>query len=593
MLNRGDILSVLENLKKAASRKDLAQILGYKLNRLTYIVYKIPPDQKYNKFSIPKSGGGERRICAPVDSLKTLQRQLADVLYECRVEIDRDNDRRPLSHGFRRDLSIITNARQHKRRRYVLNLDLQDFFPTFNFGRVRGFFLRNNSFKLNDKVATLIAQIACFENGLPQGSPCSPIIADLIAHLLDVRLAQLAKRHGLTYSRYADDLTFSTSQRIFPPSIAAPIIADSPEWALGNALSKAIQSAGFIVNPAKTRMQFRTSRQLVTGLTVNAKVNIRPEYYGWARAMCHRLFETGEYHRPVGAKSVQSQPNGQAAKIEPIESLGPIEGILSHIHHVKDAADVRDEQEKKKKENATAARKFYARFLKYRYFVRLERPLIVCEGKTDSIYLKHAIRRLADSHPKLGSGEGTTFTSAVAFFNYTNQAHRILDLNGGTGDLLYFFIKSSKKGYKHDIQSFKHRPLKHPVIVLIDNDSGAEKIFSTVSKNYSIKIDLKSSAPFFHVTDNLYLAKTPEQGPDGVSCIENFFDASLLKTELEGKKFNPDDKINTDSEYGKLLFAKQVVQPKAATIDFTGFAPLLERIVAVIDDYAPPTAATA
>ena len=182
MLNRGDILSVLENLKKAASRKDLAQILGYKLNRLTYIVYKIPPDQKYKKFSIPKHGGGKRPICAPVDSLKTLQRRLANVLYECRVEIDRDSGRRPLSHGFRRKLSIITNAQRHKRCRYVLNLDLQDFFPTFNFGRVRGFFLRNNSFKLNDKVATLIAQIACFENGLPQGSPCSPIIADLCAY---------------------------------------------------------------------------------------------------------------------------------------------------------------------------------------------------------------------------------------------------------------------------------------------------------------------------------------------------------------------------------------------------------------------------
>ena len=404
MLNRGDILSVLENLKNAASRKDLAQILGYKLNRLTYIVYKIPPDQKYKKFSIPKHGGGERQICAPVDSLKTLQRHLADVLYECRVEIDRDNDRRPLSHGFRRDLSIITNAQRHKRRRYVLTLDLQDFFPTFNFGRVRGFFLRNNSFKLNNEVATLIAQIACFENGLPQGSPCSPIIADLIAHILDVRLAQLAKRHGLTYSRYADDLTFSTSEQSFPSSIAAPVTSGSPEWTLGNDLTKAIKRAGFSVNPAKTRVQFRMSRQLVTGLTVNAKVNIRPEYYRWARAMCHRLFETGVYHRPVGAKSGQSQPNCQAAKIEPIESLSPLEGILSHIHHVKDTVDDRDEQEKK--ENATAARKLYARFLKYRYFVRLERPLIVCEGKTDSIYLKHAIRRLSDCHPKLGSWEG-------------------------------------------------------------------------------------------------------------------------------------------------------------------------------------------
>ena len=338
-------------------------------------------------------------------------------------------------------------------------------------------------------------------------------------------------------------------------------------------------------------MQFRTSRQLVTGLTVNAKVNIRPEYYRRARAMCHRLFETGEYHRPVGAKSVQSQPNGQAAKIEPIKALSPLEGILSHIHHVKDTVDDRDKKEKK--ENATAARKLYARFLKYRYFVRLERPLIVCEGKTDNIYLKHAIRRLTDFHPKLGSEEGTTFTSAVAFFKYTytNQAHRILDLNGGTGDLLYFFIKK----YEHDIQSFKHRPLKHPVIVLIDNDSGAKGIFAAVSnsKNYSIKINHKSSAPFFHVTDNLYLVKTPGKGSDGVSCIEDFFDSSLLQKELEGKKFNPADKINTDSEYGKWPFATQVVQPNAAAIDFTGFAPLLERIAAVIDNYKQRIAATA
>ena len=580
-------MSSLESLKNATSRKDLARILGYKLNTLTYLVYKIPDDKKYEKFSIPKSGGGTREICAPIPPLKTLQRRLANVLYQCRDEIDADSGRRPLSHGFRRKLSIITNARRHKRRRYVLTLDLQDFFPTFNFGRVRGFFLRNNNFELNDKVATLIAQIACFENGLPQGSPCSPIIADLIAHLLDVRLAQLAKRHGLTYSRYADDLTFSTSQQIFPPSIAAPVTSGSPKWVLRDELTKAIKRAGFSVNPAKTRMQFRTSRQLVTGLTVNAKVNIRPEYYRWARAMCHRLFETGVYHRPVGAKSVPSQPNGQP---ELIESLNPLEGILSHIHHVKDAADARDKQEKKKKENATAARKLYARFLKYRYFVRLERPLIVCEGKTDSIYLRHAIRKLTDFHPKLGSWRGETFKSAVAFFNYTNQARHILDLNGGADNLHYFFIKP---GYKHDIQSFKHRPLKHPVIVLIDNDSGAKNIFNTIPKNFPITINYKSSAPFFHVTDNLYLVKTPEKGAEDTSYIEEFFDSSLLQTELEGKKFNPDNDNDPGSEYGKWIFATKVVQQNADTIDFIGFTPLLKRIVAVINDYSPPTGATA
>src|SRR5205085_4267969 len=109
----------------------------------------------------------------------------------------------------------------------------------------------------------------------------------------------------------------------------------SGEWELGDDLVKAIKRCGLAVNPKKTRMQFRVSRQLVTGLTVNSKVNIRPEYYRFARAMCDALFETGSYHRP-------------AAPEAPITSLGAIEGILSHIHHVKNSIDRRQNKEKKK-----------------------------------------------------------------------------------------------------------------------------------------------------------------------------------------------------------------------------------------------------
>lgn len=151
-------------------------------------------------------------------------------------------------------------------------------------------------------------------------------------------------------------------------------------------------------------MQCRMSRQLVTGLTVNAKVNIRPEYYRYTRAMCHSLFKTGAYHQPLPADP------------DPITSLYPLEGILSHIHHVKDTIGDRDEL--KKRTEATAARKLYARFLKYRYFVRLERPLIVCEGKTNSIYLKYAIRNLTAFHPKLG----------VVERQYLYQCRRVLQL---------------------------------------------------------------------------------------------------------------------------------------------------------------------
>jgi RNA-directed DNA polymerase len=152
----------------------------------------------------------------------------------------------------------------------------------------------------------------------------------LIAHLLDVRLAQLAKQNLLTYSRYADDLTFSTSQKAFPASIAKPKESGGPEWALGDDLVFTIKGAGFAINPAKTRMQFRMSRQLVTGLMVNAKVNIRPEYYRSARAMCHSLFETSRYYRPAITSSVEgATPEGSPSPAL-ISFLGPIEGILSH-----------------------------------------------------------------------------------------------------------------------------------------------------------------------------------------------------------------------------------------------------------------------
>ncbi len=74
-------------MKGATSLDDLAAILGYKPSALAYIIYKLPTAKKYKKFSIPKSGGGEREICAPNEPLKTLQRRLANVLNVCRDKI--------------------------------------------------------------------------------------------------------------------------------------------------------------------------------------------------------------------------------------------------------------------------------------------------------------------------------------------------------------------------------------------------------------------------------------------------------------------------------------------------------------------------
>ena len=189
---------------------------------------------------------------------------------------------------------------------------------------------------------------------------------------------------------------------------------------------------------------------------------------------------------------------------------------------------------------------------------------------------------LDEFHPVLGSWDGKNFLSKVSYFSYTNRAHRILGLHGGTNYLRYFFIENR---YRKDIHGFAHRPLNWPVIVLIDNDNGAKEIFSTISKNYKISIEFKSNDDFYHVTDNLYLVKTPKVGKDDKSYIEMLFKPDLLKFEIDGKRFNPANKIDPATEYGKAQFAEKVVRAHADKIEFKRFKPLLKRIVSAISHY--------
>jgi RNA-directed DNA polymerase len=129
--------------------------------------------------------------------------------------------------------------------------------------------------------------------------------------------------------------------------------------------------------------------------------------------------------------------------------------------------------------------------------------------------------------------------------------------------------------------------MKHPVIVLIDNDDGATQIFKLLQgKKFGATIGLATDLPFYHLGGNLYLVKTPIKGADNESCPEDFFDPTLLATKIDGKTFNPDKEHDAPGEFGKVIFAERIVRPKASTIDFSGFDPLLTRIEAVLDDYA-------
>ncbi|MHA3914893.1 retron Ec67 family RNA-directed DNA polymerase/endonuclease [Halovulum sp. GXIMD14793] len=302
-------MSKLARLKQAQNLSDLAKLLGFTPKALSFVLYKMPDAKKYKTFDIPKKGGGTRTIEAPIDQLSLLQRRLAELLEGCAQEVAKDNPRyQAASHGFRKGRTTISNANVHRKRRYVFNVDIADFFGSINFGRVRGLFIKDRAFELAPSVATVLAQIACHENSLPQGSPCSPIISNLVANILDARLMKLSKHAHCAYTRYADDLTFSTNERIFPQEIAREMAGAA--WEPGMRLTEVIEGAGFALNPSKTRMSLRRSRQTVTGLVVNTKLNIRQDYYRTARAMCNSVFRLAN-----GIGLVLIRPAHQSAPI--------------------------------------------------------------------------------------------------------------------------------------------------------------------------------------------------------------------------------------------------------------------------------------
>ena len=260
--------------------RDIARLLEVTHDQLVYHLYKTPENNKYVEFLIPKKSGSFRTITAPATALKILQRKLSQVLY-CVYK-----PKAPV-HGFVVGRGILTNAKQHSRKRFVLNIDLKDFFNSIHFGRVRGIFIAPPH-NLPEDVATVLAQICCYSNRLPQGAPTSPIISNMVCARLDRQLRLLAEECKCVYTRYADDITFSTTLPNFPEEIAftSPEKTDL-ESLLGERLILTIWGNGFEINENKIRLQHKSQHQSVTGLTVNRFPNVKRDYVRKISSMLH------------------------------------------------------------------------------------------------------------------------------------------------------------------------------------------------------------------------------------------------------------------------------------------------------------------
>jgi retron-type reverse transcriptase len=271
---------------------DVARALGITVSELRFLAFHAEATEKphYVTFEIPKRSGGKRRLAAPMPRLARAQ---AWVLHEVLEKLPTEEP----AHGFIKGRSTVTCARPHVGHDLVVNLDLSDFFPTITFGRVRGVFQRVG---YSPAVATVLA-LLCTESprarveydgkryhaavgprALPQGACTSPAISNQVARKLDRRLAGMARKHGLTYTRYADDLTFSGGKLSQP--------------AIGMLLARVrhvVTEEGFAVNPKKGRVQRASGRQTVTGIVVNDRPSVPREEVRRLRAILHHAEKTG------------------------------------------------------------------------------------------------------------------------------------------------------------------------------------------------------------------------------------------------------------------------------------------------------------
>lgn len=541
------------------SLNEFASFLKVPKRKLTYILYIKGIDNCYYPFEIKKKSGGVRKINAPDKDLKNIQQELAKALYIFKSQWDKNNI---VSHGFEKNKTIITNAKIHRNKKIVFNIDLENFFESFHFGRVRGYFMKNKHFNLPEKIATIIAQLTCYKGKLPQGAPTSPVITNLIFEILDNRIKKICKIYKLDYTRYADDLTFSTNDKLFLEK----------QLDFYEVLSKEIEAAGFKINEGKNRLQLKNSRQLVTGLVVNQKVNINRKYYRETRAMAHHLYKEGEF-----------TINGEAG------TLNQLEGRFSFINQIT-WYNNKNDNDQHSFFKLSQMEKEFSKFLTYRYFFANSKPLIVTEGKTDIDYLKGALKNNYKKYPNLIiKKDNGSFDFKVSFLSKSKRLEYLLNLTQDGGDgLKYiydFYGKNKKNNYMNYFREVSGTEPKHPVILVFDNETESDKPlrkFLNHTNMSQCKNSLITSGTI-RVIDNLYVLTVPLVKGMTECEIEDLFDEKTLKHQIDGKTFSRNKKLKT-GEYGKGVFAK-FISNNYQSIDFSGFEVVLDNLNRLVTQF--------
>lgn len=218
-------------------------------------------EKHYTKLRIPKKSGGYRTLLAPDPLLKYVQKNLLHHVLEGLSVSDQAAAYRKKGKNAAAVCGCVENASLHSGKPLILKLDIESFFENITFPMIL-----HSAFPIQyfpSEVGKLLAELCSYLEYLPQGAPTSPTISNLVMKPFDEYMAEWCRTRGIVYSRYCDDLTFSGN---FDP---------------GEVIKKAegfLKAMGFELNRKKTRVLSKASRQTVTGLVVNEKVQPSREY---------------------------------------------------------------------------------------------------------------------------------------------------------------------------------------------------------------------------------------------------------------------------------------------------------------------------
>lgn len=245
----------------------LSKLLGYKSD----FVFRCSSASKkfYRIFSIPKKSGGQREIMEPLPELKEIQKWIAGNILENVTSAS-------ACVSYQKNLSVKSGAKFHRKKKKVLKLDIKNFFPSTGKDRVINFFC---NLGYTRKVSGILAGLTTVEKkGLPQGAPTSPLLSNLVNREIDLRILGFCRANNISYSRYADDLSFSGDFSV------GQVIAFVKE---------VLFDYGYSLNEEKTRLMQRGTRQIVNGIVVNDKLQVPNEIRRLLRQKAHYIKKFG------------------------------------------------------------------------------------------------------------------------------------------------------------------------------------------------------------------------------------------------------------------------------------------------------------